>query len=150
MTLLIQSLTVTLIVPAITLIATFINSFAGRRVTVPYFLSRGDHWSPLNSYFTYHPSVVSRQPPSSKKPLLEERWHAVAEWWLSWHRSIVLSLYWRPMTATTNMLWHHTYFLRRGDYWSPLNSYFTYHPSVVSRQLPSRGAIVVAATHHFA
>ena len=91
MTLLIQSLTVTLIVPAITLIATFINSFAGRRVTVPYFLSRGDHWSPLNSYFTYHPSVVSRQPPSvvsrqppsSKKPLLEERWHAVAEWWLS-------------------------------------------------------------------
>ena len=83
MTLLIQSLTVTLIVPAITLIATFIHSFAGRRGAVPYFLRRGDHWSPLNSYFTYHPSVVSRQPPSSKKPLLEERWHAVAEWWLS-------------------------------------------------------------------
>ena len=37
MTLLIQSLTVTLIVPAITLIATFIHSFAGRRGTVPYF-----------------------------------------------------------------------------------------------------------------
>ena len=64
MTLLIQSFTVTLIVPAITLIATFIHSFAGRRGTVPYFLSRGDHWSPLNSYFTYLPSVVSRQLPS--------------------------------------------------------------------------------------
>ena len=37
MTLLIQSLTVTLIVPAITLIATFIHSFAGRRGAVPYF-----------------------------------------------------------------------------------------------------------------
>ena len=34
MTLLIQSLTVTLIVPAITLIATFIHSFAGRRGAV--------------------------------------------------------------------------------------------------------------------
>ena len=34
MTLLIQSLTVTLIVPAITLIATFIQSFAGRRGAV--------------------------------------------------------------------------------------------------------------------
>ena len=83
MTLLIQSFTVTLIVPAITLIATFIHIFAGRRGTVHHFLRRGDHWSPLNSHFTYHPSVVSRQPPSSKKPLLEERWHAVTEWWLS-------------------------------------------------------------------
>jgi len=70
MTLLIQSLTVTLIVPAITLIATFIHIFAGRRGTA----------------------------------------HSLYGW---------------SMTAPTNMLWHHTYFLRRGDHWSPLNSYFT-------------------------
>ena len=65
MTLLIQSLTVTLIVPAITLIATFIHIFAGRRGTA----------------------------------------HSLYGW---------------PMTVPTNMLWHHIYFLRRGDHWSPL------------------------------
>ncbi|WP_412614331.1 hypothetical protein [Hominilimicola sp.] len=42
MTLLIQSLTVTLIVPAITLIATFIHSFAGRRGTIHYSIWAAD------------------------------------------------------------------------------------------------------------
>ena len=150
MTLLIQSLTVTLIVPTITLIATFIHSFAGRRGTVPYFLSRGDHWSPLNSYFTYPPQSFHDSPPQAKSLSLRR---GGTQWRSGGYRDIEASysLYTGDRLPPLQICYDttHTFFV--GEIIGrPFNSYFTYHPSVVSRQLPSRGAIVVAATHHFA
>ena len=148
MTLLIQSFTVTLIVPAITLIATFIHSFAGRRGTVPYFLSRGDHWSPLNSYFTYPLSRFNDSSPQAKSLSLRR---GGTQWRSGGYRDTEASysLYtggrWPPLQICYDTT--HTFFVG-AIIGRPFNSYFTY--SVVSRQLPSRGATVVAATHHFA
>ena len=166
MTLLIQSLTITLIAPAITLIATFIHSFAGRRGTVlslygrpmtsttnmlwhhTYFLRRGDHWSPLNSYFTYPLSRFNDSSPQAKSLSLRR---GGTQWRSGGYRDTEASysLYtggrWPPLQICYDTT--HTFFVG-AIIGRPFNSYFTY--SVVSRQLPSRGATVVAATHHFA
>ena len=60
----------------------------GRRDSVPYernFIYSGDQWSPLRVILSFcRPSVncVDSSPQvEPKKPLLEERWHEVTEWW---------------------------------------------------------------------
>ena len=51
-----------------------------------FIFRRGDHRSPVGYFSIAHPSVgiadSSPQWEPYKMPLLEERWHAVTEWWL--------------------------------------------------------------------
>ena len=151
MTLLIQSLTVTLIVPAITLYT-------------------GGQWPPLQIYYdtTYTffveaiigrhlirillttPQSFHDSPPPAKSLSLRR---GGTQWRSGGYRDIEASysLYTGDRLPPLQICYDttHTFFV--GEIIGrPFNSYFTYHPSVVSRQLPSRGAIVVAATHHFA
>ena len=114
-----------------------------------FYFVEGDHWSPFfSSSITTPQSTLSTAPlyGSLTMPLLEERWHAVSEWWLlfdilfSVSLSPLLSRLCRQLPSMGALLiplleerWHAVSewwllfdvpFFPAGDQWSPLHSFF--------------------------